>query len=80
LGKPSFGCIIQDLVFEQITDELQYEVKDEVRRIVKNDPRWSLEMLNVEVDDHTIICNLNLLYIKTSTLAQLYLKFTSEEI
>lgn len=79
LGEPEFGSILPDLVFEPLDEFTTDLAEDDVREIVRLDPRWILNDLDVQVGDHTITCVLNLTYKVSSTLEELYLKFTAEE-
>lgn len=79
LGEPEFGSILPDLVFEPLDDFTVGLVEDDVREIVLNDPRWILNDMDVQTENHSITCVVNLTYKKTSTPEELYLKFTAEE-
>lgn len=78
-GEPEFGSILPDLVFEPLDEFVVDAVEDDVKEIVGTDPRWILLDLDTNVLDHTIECRLSLEYKKTSTVEELYLKFTSDE-
>ncbi len=78
LGRPEFGSILPDLVFEPLDHIVIDLVEDDVRDIINNDPRWILNNLDVQVDVHSITCVVNLTYRDTATVDELYLQFTAE--
>jgi phage baseplate assembly protein W len=39
---PNYGCIIHDLIFEPLTQETSAMVKEDLERIIDNDPRIEL--------------------------------------
>jgi len=79
IHEPEFGSILPDLVFEPLVPEVVDQVEDDVRTIVRTDPRWTLKDLNIEIGEHSITCHLDLVYNPTTTIEYLYLKFTAEE-
>ena len=42
LMMPTYGCIIHDLIFEPLTSETSRLVKEDLERIIDNDPRIEL--------------------------------------
>lgn len=79
LGEPQFGSILPFLVFEPLDDDTIFAAEDDVRDVVNFDPRWKLLNVNVIVGEHSIECTLFLEYVPTTTVEQLYLKYTTEE-
>jgi len=79
LGEPQFGSILPYLVFEQLDEETVFAVEEDVIEIVKSDPRWRLLNLDTDVGEHSITCVLRLEYLPSTTVEELYLKYTTEE-
>ena len=79
LGEPEFGSILPDLVFEPLDDFTTDLVEDDVRDIIRTDPRWILDDLDIQISNHSITCVVNITYRETSTPEELYLAFSAEE-
>ena len=79
LGEPQFGSILPLLVFEPLDEDTIFAVEDDVREIVGFDPRWKIIDVDTIIGEHSIECNLILEYLPTTTVDQLYLKYTTEE-
>lgn len=79
LGEPQFGSILPLMVFEQLDDNTVFIVEDDVREIIRSDPRWKLLNMNTIIGQNSIDCELILEYLPTATVDQLYLKYTTEE-
>lgn len=63
---PKFGSRIPDMIFEPLTEETVNICRNEIEKIVKYDPRVSLNKLNVTplYDLNTITISLSLNYIE----------------
>ena len=58
----------------------EQEAKDDVDKIVNNDPRWNvLETLLSKPTEHSLEIKVRLEYIDTGTAEELLLNFTGEE-
>jgi phage baseplate assembly protein W len=79
LGSPEFGSILPELIFEQLDEFTVEQVEEDVSAIVRLDPRWRLISLNTIIGEHSIECVIRLEYLPTTTVDELYLKFTTEE-
>ena len=80
VGNPTFGSILPELVFEPLDEVTEQEAKDDVDKIVNNDPRWNvLETLLSKPTEHSLEIKVRLEYIDTGTAEELLLNFTGEE-
>jgi len=80
VGNPTFGSILPELVFEPLDEITEQEAKDDVDKIVNNDPRWNvLETLLSKPTEHSLEIKVRLQYIDTGTAEELLLNFTGEE-
>ena len=78
--NPLFGSILPDLVFEPLDEITERDAREDVDRIVNNDPRWKvLETLVSKPNDHELYIRVRLEYISTGTAEELFLRFTGEE-
>lgn len=44
---PEFGSIVWDMLFEPLDDRTIRLIDEDVRRIIKNDPRWALQSVTI---------------------------------
>jgi phage baseplate assembly protein W len=45
---PKFGTIIWDLLFDPLDDNTRRTIRDDVIRIISEDPRWSIKTVDIE--------------------------------
>lgn len=65
-GRPDFGSIIWDLLFDLSDDRTEALVVQDARRIVDEDPRVELLEINtnINIDAHSITVELKLAYVE----------------
>ena len=44
---PEFGSIVWDMLFEPLDEKTIRLIDEDVRRIIKNDPRWALQSVTI---------------------------------
>ena len=44
---PEFGSIVWDMLFEPLDEKTIRLIDEDVRRIIKNDPRWALQNVTI---------------------------------
>jgi phage baseplate assembly protein W len=59
---PTFGTIIWDKLFEPFTEGVEDEIVEDVKRIVRSDPRVTLQAVNVSTSAHGIMVAIELKY------------------
>lgn len=74
-----FGCIAWDLLFDPLDPLTEGTLRDDVERIINEDPRWTLKNIFLnKPDEHSIAVRANIIYNDTGTAEELLLNFTSE--
>jgi phage baseplate assembly protein W len=79
LGEPEFGSILPFLVFEPF-DQLVIDAADEdVRTIIRTDPRWQLIDYRLDTGEQSITIEVQLRYIPDLSEDILVLTYTGNE-
>lgn len=63
LMMPTFGSIVWDMLFEPLDEETMAIIEEDVRVIIKNDPRWQLNAVEVIDGPNSIQVDINLTYL-----------------
>lgn len=77
LENPEFGCIIWDLLFDQLTDNLRDLIAQNVTDIINYDPRVSVQAVEVSQSEHGIIVDCTLTYMPYNISESLTFSFDS---
>jgi phage baseplate assembly protein W len=75
LMNPNFGTIIWGVIFEPFTTEIKQAITDDIRRIVKYDPRIATNSVIVTEYQSGIQIEIELTYIPTNQTERLNLQF-----
>lgn len=75
LMNPSFGCVIWDLLFEPLTEQIKDLILQNVNKIVNYDPRVTAENVIVTAYDSGIQIQLTLLFVPYNLQQTLQLRF-----
>jgi hypothetical protein len=75
LMNPDFGTIIWNVIFEPFTSEIKQAITDDIRRVVKYDPRIAVNTVTVTEYEFGIQVELELTYIPTNQTERLNLQF-----
>jgi len=78
LSDPTFGTIIWDLLYEQLTDQIRDLIIKNVSSIVNYDPRVNVESITVDRFDKGIQVECTLTYLPYSISESLRLKFDED--
>jgi phage baseplate assembly protein W len=70
-----FGCIIWDLMFEPMTDDIVNLIVEDATQIVQSDGRVVLKDINLVQYDHGVQLQMNLLYTPLDIVDQFSLDF-----
>ena len=73
--NPNFGTIIWNVIFEPFTSEIKQAITDDIRRVVKYDPRIAVNSVTVTEYEFGIQVELDLTYIPTNQTERLNLQF-----
>lgn len=76
--QPNVGCIAWELIFENINVSQQNDLIANITSIVNNDPRVSLQSINLTTGAQSITVTLILLYLATSQEIDLIAEFNSQ--
>lgn len=79
LGEPEFGSILPELVFEQLDQLTIRRADDDVRTIIRLDPRWNLIDYEIITEQHSLIITVQLEYVQDLSQEELVLRYRSEE-
>jgi len=77
-GRPDFGTKLWNFIFEPSTTDIHRQIKSEVERIVKYDPRINLNDIVISTDENGIILELVVTIIPNINPQVLELKFDEE--
>lgn len=55
---PTFGSIVHELIFEPMTPEIKSIIEEDIVSIVEQEPRLTLDFINVSDTDHTVTVSL----------------------
>jgi len=73
--NPQFGSILQEIIFEPQTIELEEEIINDCTRIINLDPRFDLNDINIDFYDNGYNVNIKLNYIPANKEIVLSLPF-----
>jgi phage baseplate assembly protein W len=77
---PNFGSIVWDMLFEPLDDITINLIDADVRAIIKNDPRWSLQSVDISEGPNALNIEVVVIYLpseETVTLPLTYDKGTN---
>jgi phage baseplate assembly protein W len=77
---PTFGCDLPYYVFEPLDTNTTESIKEEVFAVISYDPRFEVEDTNIDInqDKHSVTIKVKLVYIPTTTVTDLQIKFDRE--
>ena len=75
LFNPEFGTIIWSLLFEPFTTELHELIVDDVKRIVKYDPRVSVDNVIINEQSYGLSIEMELTYLPENQVESISLSF-----
>ncbi len=79
LMMPTYGCIIHDLIFEPLTSEVSGLIKEDLERIIDNDPRIELlSDITLLEQDHSITATMIVKILPSGEVEQLTIDLERE--
>lgn len=75
--QPTVGCIIWQMLFENLTQAQLDDISANVTSIVNSDPRINLQGLDISTQDNTLTITLTLLYVATNQVETMRVNFNS---
>lgn len=79
LGEPDFGSILPLMVFEPLDASSVFVIEQDVKNVIKSDPRWEFISIDTQTSENSIACVVRVKYLETATIEELYLQYTTEE-
>jgi len=62
---PEFGSIVWELLFDPLDDKTIRLIDEDVRNIIKNDPRWSLASVSISEGPNALNIEIIVTYVPT---------------
>ena len=75
LMNPSFGTIIWDIIFDQLTTELKFAIESDLNAIIAYDPRIKAESLFISEYENGLQIMMELRLIQTNQVEKLRIQF-----
>lgn len=79
VGRPGYGTILWDYMFENQTPELQTAIYNEVQRVCGGDPRIYINSINMFPQQNGILLELNLQTVATTDAQRLSIFFDESQ-
>ena len=79
VGRPGYGTILWDYMFENQTPELQTAVYNEVQRVCGGDPRIYVNSINMYPQQNGILLELDLQTVATTDAQRLSIFFDESQ-
>jgi phage baseplate assembly protein W len=77
-GRPTVGTSIWSFIFEPIDNIMLSQCENEVRRVIKQDPRLDLVSIDISSDENTVTIEVMLNILPGVDPEVLYLQFNEE--
>lgn len=79
VGRPGYGTIIWDYLFENQTQETEQAIYNEVQRVAAGDPRVYINSVNLYPQQNGILLELDLLVVPTTDAQRLSIFFDQSQ-
>jgi phage baseplate assembly protein W len=79
VGRPGYGTIIWDYLFENQTQETEQAIYNEVQRVAAGDPRVYINSVNLYPQQNGILLELDLLVVPTTDAQRLSVFFNQSQ-
>jgi phage baseplate assembly protein W len=76
---PSHGSIIWELLFDPLDDSTRQLIRDDVVRIISEDPRWEFVEVQTIENEHSVNVDVTLIYRPENEVTTLPLEFNKGE-
>jgi phage baseplate assembly protein W len=74
-GRPGYGTVLWDYIFENQVEQLQQQIRDEVQRVAGGDPRLFISDIQVFPQDNGMLIQLELTVNPTTDAERLSIFF-----
>ena len=79
VGRPGYGTIIWDYLFENQTEETELAIYNEVQRVAAGDPRVYINTVNLYPQQNGILLELELVVVPTTDAQRLGIFFDQSQ-
>lgn len=79
VGRPGYGTIIWNYLFENQTQDTQQAIYNEVQRVAAGDPRIYINTINMFPQQNGILIELELQVVPSTTAERLNIFFNQEQ-
>jgi phage baseplate assembly protein W len=79
VGRPGYGTILWDYLFENQTQEAEQAIYNEVQRVCGGDPRIYLNSINIYPQENGILLELELVVVPTTNAQRLSIFFNQTQ-
>jgi phage baseplate assembly protein W len=77
-GRPGYGTMLYDYVFENQVEQLQQQIRDEVQRVAGGDPRLIINDIQVFPQENGILIQLEITIVNTTNAEILSIFFDEQ--
>ena len=77
-GRPGYGTVLYDYVFENQVEQLQQQIRDEVQRVAGGDPRLIVNDIQVFPQENGILIQLEITIVNTTNAEILSIFFDEQ--
>jgi len=78
VGRPAYGTVIWDYVFENLTQETERGIYNEIQRVAGGDPRVYISELELFPQQNGILIQLEITVVPSNTAERLRIFFDQE--
>ena len=79
VGRPSYGTVLWDYVFENQTQETERQIIAEIQRVCGQDPRVSINDIELFPQQNGILIQLSLFVVPTTDAQRLSIFFNQQQ-
>lgn len=77
-GRPGYGTVLWDFLFENQVEQLQQDIRAEVQRVAGGDPRLTISDIQVFPQDNGILLQLQITIVNTTNAEILSIFFDEQ--
>lgn len=78
-GRPGYGTILWDLLFENQVEQLQTAIENEVQRVAGGDPRISITNVQAYPEENGILLELQIAVVPSTNAERLAIFFDQQQ-
>jgi len=77
-GRPGYGTVLYDFLFESQVEQLQQDIRAEIQRVAGGDPRLTVSDIQVFPQDNGILIQLQITIVNTTNAEILSIFFDEQ--